>query len=123
MLPVEALTGLFPFHLACDRAGRVSSVGPSLARIYPALRAGDLLVDHFRPLGMPFDVGVWRARAAAGFALAGRTRPIELRGALLAVDCPELLLLLGSPADDPAALGLERADFAAYDRSFELHAR
>jgi signal transduction histidine kinase len=51
----ELLKELFPFTFVLDAAQRITDLGPLAERIFPTLRRGDLLLEHFEYRAPPVD--------------------------------------------------------------------
>jgi signal transduction histidine kinase/CheY-like chemotaxis protein/HPt (histidine-containing phosphotransfer) domain-containing protein len=118
-LSERELAAVFPFHLACSRAGTLLRVGHTLSRIAPELVFGEQLSDHARlvqpSIGFDFELLV---HAATTFVVIELNHTgLILRGQLLVK--PEAVLFLVSPwLTDPAQLprfGLNLSDFADHD--------
>ncbi|MFM8481122.1 MAG: ATP-binding protein [Gammaproteobacteria bacterium] len=62
----ELLKELFPFTFVLDREQRITDLGALAERIFPALRRGDLLLEHFEyrapPNGYVFGASSWHGK-------------------------------------------------------------
>jgi signal transduction histidine kinase len=121
-LDAAALDRVFPFHLALDRAVRVSRAGPVLRRLVPALAPGDAFAQHFalRRPGIAAEFDALAQHEEAIFLIAAQHRPaLVLRGQMIALAAQDLVLFLGSPLlthlDAMVELGLTVRDFALHD--------
>jgi len=120
-LPAEQFAAVFPFHMAFDAELRVVQAGAALTRVYPQVRAGARLTDHFR---------IARPRGVATFAAIGRqqhmlflleplARGLTLRGQMLPLAAAGLIVFLSAPwvtsARQLGEIGLSLNDFAIHD--------
>jgi signal transduction histidine kinase len=117
-LGAEQLAGVFPFHLVLDRSLRVTQVGPTLARICPAVCEGALgsAVRIRRPVAGTYEQIT--AQLHSTFVLEVAEIDLLLKGQMLLVEGGDLLFL-GSPWVTEMAqmrrLGLALNDFAIHD--------
>lgn len=115
---------LFPFHVAFDREGKATRVGPSLARLVPALRAGAPLSDALearRPDTLPTHdsladtagrLVILRVRAT-GTLLRGQLVPL---GDDVAFVCSPWV----TDAAEMQRVGLTLHDFPPHDSTADL---
>lgn len=110
-----------PFHIAFDRALRVTGTGRSLPRLCPGLKPGQRLDEHVT-LDRPSDVlTIDTLRDQLGSLLLLKTRATNatLRGELIELVSGGELCFLGSPwvtdISELPSLGLTLADFAVSD--------
>ncbi|WP_323042820.1 diguanylate cyclase domain-containing protein [Gemmobacter sp.] len=120
-----ALGRAMPMHLCLDAAGRVTSAGPTLAKIAPAPLPGRAFFDLFdlrRPVGIADMSGLRRAGQRLHLAL--RAAPATgLRGLAVALADGGVLLNLSLGIDLPEAVRQHRltdGDFAPTDLAVEL---
>lgn len=117
---------VFPFHLAFDRQLRIYQLGRAWARLVPELAPGADFAVHFRiqrpPLPAEFDAIAQQVRSL--FVLECRASGLLLRGEMLRLEAPEVLLFLGSPwVTDLADLGrfqLSLSDLALHEPTSDL---
>ncbi len=127
-IPIEGLSRFMPMHLLLDHGGRVSSVGPTLARVLDGVQVlGARFEDLFevRSPGGATTVAEVIERAGNRFRLVPRVRPrVGLRGAGIRLAGEgQVLLNLSFGIDLIAAVrefALTDADFAATDLAMEL---
>jgi len=117
-LDAAALAEVFPFHFVVGGDGRVEQVGPSLAKLAPAL-LGAAPADHFEhhrgQAALDFDA---IAAAAPAYVLLRHTATrLIWRGQTLRTN--ERLVFTGAPwvaaADELRPTGLGLDDFALHD--------
>src|SRR5574341_119814 len=120
-LPPELFASTFPFHLAFGRELEVVQVGEVLQRICPGLSPGSRLTDHFR-ITLPNTPAAFdsiREHARSVFLLESLHSALQLKGQMVSVGEPEVMLFLCSPwVNDVTALGelgLVLADFPVHD--------
>ena len=120
-LPPELFSTLFPFHLAFDRNMEVVQVGRILERMCLGLSAGSRLGRHFqitRPK-IPVEFDVIREHSRSVFILESRHGARQLKGQMVYVEQPEVMLFLGFPwivdLTTLPDLGLALNDFALHD--------
>jgi GGDEF domain-containing protein len=120
-LPPELFGTLFPFHLVFDRNMEVAQVGAVLERICLDLSVGRRLEQHFR-IKRPcisLDFEAIREHSRSAFILESRHSALQLKGQMVHLDPPGVMLFLGSPwivdVTTLANLGLTLNDFAVHD--------
>jgi diguanylate cyclase (GGDEF)-like protein len=123
-----ALNALMPLHLTLDESGRVVSVGPTLAKLFPpGALVGQVFLDLFevrRPGGIATMADLQRRAGAkltvvarggaAGSGFAGIAQPLSQGGMVV-----NLSFGIGI-IEAVHAHGLTDADFAATDLAMEL---
>jgi PAS domain S-box-containing protein len=125
-LPAGDFTRVFPFYFAWDAELRVSSAGPSLAKICTDVRTGASIKELFLPIRPEGEI-------SAGFLLEHeqhlllfqhRATGTRFRGQILPLPDKDVTVMLASPwLQDTAqveALGITFADFAIHDQSLDL---
>lgn len=122
----EQFCDLFPFHFVVAPDERVVQAGRLLAALVPELKVGAVLTDHLRPLqpGGCHSVGrVSAEQRRSLFIFLIRTRDIQLRGQLIALD-GGLTMFVGSPwltdTEEIARLGLPLSEFPIHDATLDL---
>ena len=132
-LAPEAFDHLMPLHLRLDKAGRITALGPTLARLLPAEVVGLSLFAVFdlrRPYGLT-DVEGLMTQAGERLRLSLRpdyrppgARPIPFRGmAIPLADRSGLLVNLSfglGVVDAIRQYGLTDSDFATTDLALEM---
>jgi len=120
-LSLEALSALFPFHVAADLELRICSVGPSLAKICPSVtterRAAECL-RLVRPR-VALEIAPLRRKPRGLVLVETLAERVALRGQIV-VDEPQGVVLFAiAPrvldAADISALGLSLHDFGPSD--------
>jgi len=98
-LPPELFARVFPFHLAFGRDMEVVEVGEVLHRICPGLSAGSRLNHHFRITrpNIPVEFDPIREHARSVFLLESLHSALQLKGQMVYVEEPEVMLFLCSP--------------------------
>jgi class 3 adenylate cyclase len=125
-LPPELFATLFPFHLAFDRNMEVVQVGRVLERICLGLSAGSRLGRHFQVKhpNISLEFGAIREHARSAFILESRHSALQLKGQMVYVEQPEVMLFLCFPwiidLTTLADLGLSLDDFAIHDPTADL---
>jgi diguanylate cyclase (GGDEF)-like protein len=121
-----ALGRVMPMHLCLDPAGRISAVGPTLAKIAQTRLEGQAFFDTFllrRPTGVA-NMADLRRRAGQQLHLALRAAPTNgLRGLALPLAEEGMLINLSFGIDLPDAVRHHRlsdADFSPTDLAVEL---
>src|SRR5215831_11757901 len=120
-VPPQLFATLFPFHLAFDRDMRVQQVGAVLKRISHGLSTGSHLKDHFqitRPNIQPqFDAIQQHSQSI--FILKSRHGALKLKGQMVYVEQPDVMLFLCFPwiidLTTLAELGLTLNDLPLHD--------
>ncbi|MFZ4764915.1 MAG: hypothetical protein ACOYMN_08155, partial [Roseimicrobium sp.] len=124
-LSAEAFAQVFPFFLAWDAAGRVTSVGPTLPKICPDTGVGARLADLFeitRPPGCK-SIEQLVASSAKLILLRHRASGLSLRGQVLPRGSQGAGVLIATPwitePGQAAHLGLTLSDFAIHDQTLD----
>ncbi len=121
--PVE-FAGLFPFYVSFTANGAITGLGPSLRRLAPSARAGQLvdsLLEPHRPSG-PLDFGNMANSPGLLYTVRERHSGILVRGEFRRMD--EELIFLGSPwfcdISELTTHHLRLQDFATHDPTLDL---
>lgn len=125
-LPPAAFAQAFPFHMAFDSQLRIMQAGVALRRICPELRTGTSLLEYFRisrPRAMDSYAAI-HAQQRSLFILEPLTIGLTLKGQMLALDEPGIIVFLCSPwvtsLTQISSAGLSLADFAIHDSVADL---
>ncbi|MGB1278236.1 MAG: hypothetical protein ACPG77_20995 [Nannocystaceae bacterium] len=100
-LDADGLRAAFPFYLAFSRDLQVVDVGPSLAKIAPALVPGEGLLAHLsvvQPELESLDFTALTQHPGAVFVLELGDSGTMLSGPILLASQPSVGLFLGSPS-------------------------
>lgn len=115
----EFLGEAFPFHIRLTHACTIAAVGPSLARVTPALLPGTHLTEHFtltRPYAQALSWETLRGLRGEVLTLRG-ANGLHLQGGVTECEGTPILLLV--PVVDDlrtlSQLGLNLRDFPAHD--------
>jgi signal transduction histidine kinase/ActR/RegA family two-component response regulator len=129
----EFFSLLFPFHLVFADDLHILQIGPSLRKILPQLKEGELLSDCFTLLRpeIPFIASSLSAYCGELFILLDKERGLRLKGQMVPIEQVQGLAFLCSPWLEDATsfemLGLELKDFSLHDSAsdylFLLHTR
>jgi signal transduction histidine kinase len=123
LTPVE-FGGLFPFYIAFDARGVITQIGPSLSRLAPGVRPGQLLHDLLQPHrpSQLFDYGNISDSLGRLYTVRERQSQVLLRGEFRRLDGQ--YLFLGSPwFNDVSELhthNLKLGDFSVHDPTLDL---
>jgi signal transduction histidine kinase/ActR/RegA family two-component response regulator len=120
-LRLPQIDTLFPFHLVFDAHLNIVQIGRSLQKLYPALQVGSRVPAFFHlekpALAFHFDELV--AQQQLLYVLQVQTSGLRLRGQMLQLEAPDLLLFCGSPwltdTQELEQYGLTLNDFAPHD--------
>jgi signal transduction histidine kinase/CheY-like chemotaxis protein len=122
-LSPEIVEALFPTVLAVDERGRLTRVGPVLARLVPALVRGSELQDHFRarPRADLQAPATWRERAPMLLQSLGDRR-FTLRGQSHRVGTETVFFnsLVLRDLSEVQSLDLTLEDLPGHDSTFEF---
>lgn len=125
-LPAESFTQVFPFYLAWDQELRVTSYGPSMAKICPDVLVGIPIGEIFvmiRPAGEITQNFLTNHRDHL-LLFQHRAKGTKFRGQLLSLPGQDCTVMLASPwLQDTAqidTLGITFSDFAIHDQSLDL---
>ena len=125
-LSPELFGTLFPFHLAFGRNMEIVQVGAVLQRICVGLSAGSQLGQHFlinRP-NIQIEFDAIREHSRSIFILQSRHSALQLKGQMVYVEQPEVMLFLCCPwivdLTTLGDLGLALNDFPIYDPSADF---
>jgi serine phosphatase RsbU (regulator of sigma subunit) len=121
-LSPELLDHAFPFHIAFRDDGRIVQLGKVVQRLRPKLRPGAAITDVFkidRPeLELSFEAIRHHPRTV--FVLITLDGALKLKGQMMYLEQPQLMLFLGSPwisdLTELSTLGLQLDDFAVHDQ-------
>lgn len=126
VLDRNALAKMMPMYLSLDAVGRITGVGPTLAKLLPKpLPIGQGVFDHFvlrRPTGVE-SMAELRARAGQRIQLIPKRGGAALRGMAMAVQNDGLLINLSFGIGVIEAVrkhGLTDADFSPTDLAIEM---
>lgn len=126
-LSAAALDRLMPMHLVLDAAGRITGIGPTLAKLFGGLPEGLAFFDLFevRRPGGTATMAALAAQAGARLTLVPRAGPgRDLRGVALPLAGPGGMLLNLSfgigIVRGVRTFGLTAADFAPTELAMEL---
>jgi serine phosphatase RsbU (regulator of sigma subunit) len=121
-LTPQLLSQAFPFHVVFRADGRVLQVGSVIERMFPAL-VGHPIWSAFRidrPQEMEFDLDLIRHHPRTVFVLVAAQGNLRLKGQMLSLEEPGVMLFLGSPwitdLSELAVLDLRLSDFAVHDQ-------
>ncbi len=120
-LPPNLLADIFPFHLAVNQEWKLVQVGKVLQRICPEIEIGSQFAQYFQ-IQQPtttLNFEAIQTHLQSLFILKIQNAEIVLKGQMVYVAEPGVLLFLGSPrmADLQAltSSGLALTDFAIHD--------
>ncbi|OLP16556.1 hypothetical protein BST81_20375 [Leptolyngbya sp. 'hensonii'] len=117
----DLLTEIFPFHIAFNRNHEIVQVGKVIQQLYPNLQIGSQLEQHFRidRPKIPLSFDRISQQSGALFLLESLHNRMKLKGQMMYIQCPEVMLFLCSPwVTDLASLkafGLSLNQFAIHD--------
>jgi len=120
-LPPDQFAIAFPFHLALDLSLTVLQAGSTLRRICPDVQPGADLKKLFRAIRPPGEMSLERMleNSLRFFLLEHLATKLQLRGQIMLLPAPDILVFLGSPwftdASEIAERGLGFEDFAIHD--------
>lgn len=122
----DALAKMMPMYMTLDAIGRITGVGPTLAKLLPKpLPIGQGVFDHFvmrRPTGVE-SIAELRARSGQRIQLIPKRGGSALRGLAMPVQDDGLLINLSFGIGIIEAVrnqALTDADFAATDLAIEM---
>ncbi|XGV86804.1 MAG: ATP-binding protein [Limnothrix sp. BL-A-16] len=125
-LSAELLVQLFPFHLALNHQLQIVQVGQALDRIYPHPLKGRSFADHFsisRPR-ISMSVEAFLRKKQSLFLLESQNIPLVLKGQMVELLEPEIILFLCSPsainAQKLTDIGIKLKDFPLHDVTPDL---
>lgn len=117
---------LFPFHLALNHQLQIVQVGQALDRIYPHPLKGRSFADHFsisRPR-ISMSVEAFLRKKQSLFLLESQNIPLALKGQMVELLEPEIILFLCSPsainAQKLTDIGIKLKDFPLHDVTPDL---
>jgi anti-anti-sigma regulatory factor len=120
-MSLEALSALYPFHVAADLELRICSVGPSLAKICPSVTRERRAAECLR-LARPraaMEIGALRGKQRTLVLVETIAERVALRGQIVVDEAQGLVLFALAPrvleAADVSALGLSLHDFGPSD--------
>jgi anti-anti-sigma regulatory factor len=120
-MSLEALSALYPFHVAADLELRICSVGPSLAKICPSVTPERRAAECLR-LARPraaMEIAALRSKQRTLVLVETLSERVALRGQIVVDEAQGLVLFAVAPrvleAADISALGLSLHDFGPSD--------
>lgn len=99
-LGADVLANVLPFHVAMDHDLVVVQTGLAWPRMAPEVRPGARMVDCFRLLHPPmaFDLAAVRSAHGSSVVLQCLSSGLTLKGQMMSLGEPGVILFLGSPA-------------------------
>ncbi|QZZ19262.1 EAL domain-containing protein [Leptothermofonsia sichuanensis E412] len=120
-LPPQQFAAVFPFHIVFNRKLEILQIGNGLQQVYPSLSIGAPFGQHFqinRP-GIQTTFESIQQHTRSLFMLESLQNGMQLKGQMVYVCEPEVIVFLGSPwitqIASLKAFGLSLKDFAIHD--------